>query len=84
MRVDYVVGLARNSRLENMGASLMEKASVEFAATGPKQRLFEWMEYGAATWDSERRVIAKAAFTEKGKNPRSVVTSLEGTELAKE
>ena len=77
-RVDYVVGLARNSRLESMGASLMEKASMEFATTGQKQRLFEWMEYGAATWDCERRVIAKAEFTEKGKNPRFVVTSLEG------
>lgn len=77
-RVDYVVGLARNSRLESMGASLMDKASLEFATTGQKQRLFEWMEYGAATWDCERRVIAKAKFTEKGKNPRFLVTSLEG------
>jgi hypothetical protein len=41
----------------------MEKASMEFATTGQKQRLFEWMEYGAATWDCERRVIAKAEFT---------------------
>lgn len=56
----------------------MEKASLEFAATGQKQRLFDWTEYGAATWDSERRVIAKAEFTEKGKNPHFVVTSLEG------
>jgi hypothetical protein len=77
-RVDYVVGVARNSRLENMGASLMEKASTEFEATGQKQRLFEWMAYGAATWGCERRVIAKAEFTEKGRNPRFVVTSLEG------
>ena len=77
-RVDYVVGLARNNRLEDMGAGLMEQAARQFEATGQKQRLFEWMEYGARTWGCERRIIAKAEFTEKGRNPRFVVTSLEG------
>jgi hypothetical protein len=34
---------------------------------------------GAAhTWDKERPVIAKAEVTEKGKNPRFVLTSLKG------
>src|SRR6202789_4500923 len=34
---------------------------------------------GAAhTWDKERAVIAKAEVTEKGKNPRFVLTSLKG------
>jgi hypothetical protein len=76
--VDYVVGLARNKRLEALGAGLMKKAEEQFKATGKKQRLFEWMKYGADTWHRERRIIAKAEYTEKGSNPRFVVTSLEG------
>jgi hypothetical protein len=56
----------------------MENAKEAFAVTGQKQRQFEWIDYAAATWDRERRVIAKAEYTDKGENPRFVVTSLEG------
>jgi hypothetical protein len=76
--VDYIVGLARNPRLEALGAPLMAEAEAAFAATGQKQRHFGWIDYAAATWDRERRVIAKAEYGEKGSNPRFVVTSLEG------
>ena len=58
--VDYIIGLARNSRLEAQGSPLMAKAEEAFAAKGQKQRLFGWVTYAAATWDRERRVIAKA------------------------
>jgi hypothetical protein len=76
--VDYIVGLAKNSRLEALGGTLMAQAEAAFAATGEKQRHFGWLDYAARTWDRERRVIAKAEVTEKGENPRFVVTSLEG------
>jgi hypothetical protein len=76
--VDYIIGLARNSRLEALGSALMAEAEGAFAAEGGKQRLFGWVDYAAGTWDRERRVIAKAEYSEKGKNPRFVVTSLEG------
>jgi hypothetical protein len=58
--VDYIIGRARNSRLEAPGSPLMAKAEEAFAAKGQKQRLFGWVTYAAATWDRERRVIAKA------------------------
>jgi hypothetical protein len=76
--VDYIIGVAKNSRLEALAKPLMEKAKAAFAATQDKQRCFDWIDYGAATWDRERRVIAKAEDTDKGENPRFVVTSLEG------
>ncbi len=76
--VDYIIGLARNPRLEALGAPLMAQAQATFAATQEKQRHFAWIEYGAATWDRVRRVIAKAEYTDKGENPRFVVTSLAG------
>jgi hypothetical protein len=77
-QVGYLIGLARNRRLEALNSALMSQAEDGFAATAEKQRLFAWLDYAAGTWDKERRVIAKAEFTDKGKNPRFVVTNLEG------
>jgi hypothetical protein len=76
--VDYIVGLARNARLEALGAPLMAQAEHAFATSQEKQRHFAWLEYGAASWDRARRVIAKAEYSDQGRNPRFVVTSLEG------
>ena len=76
--VGYVIGLARNSKLEGMAAELMEKARRGFEATGEKQRHFETVHYAAATWDRPRRVIVKAEHTDKGPNPRFVVTNVPG------
>ena len=76
--VDYIIGLAKNSRLQALAQALMEQAKEAFEEQGCKQRLFGWIEYAAATWDRPRRVIAKAEYSEKGANPRFVVTSLEG------
>jgi len=71
-------GLARNPRLEKVGAPLIAQAQAAFAAEASKQRLFAWVDYAADSWDRPRRVIAKAEFSAHGKNPRFVVTSLEG------
>lgn len=76
--VDYIIGLAKNARLEKLTKPLMEESKQAFALTGQKQRRFAWIEYAAGTWDRARRVIAKAEHTDKGENPRFVVTSLEG------
>jgi hypothetical protein len=76
--VDYIIGLARNPRLEKLGQPLMAQAKEAFAAEPKKQRFFGWIDYAAESWDQKRRVIAKAEFSEKGTNPRFVVTSLEG------
>jgi hypothetical protein len=76
--VDYLIGIAKNSRLEALAKPLMDQAKQAFAATKEKQRCFDWIDYAAATWDRERRVIAKAEYTDKGENPRFVVTSLQG------
>jgi hypothetical protein len=77
--VDYIIGLAKNCRLEALSQGLMTRAKEAYEADpSHKQRLFGWIEYEAATWDKPRRVIAKAEYGEKGANPRFVVTSLEG------
>ena len=76
--IDYIVGLARNTRLEALSQEMMSQAQDGFAKEGQKQRLFGWLDYAAGSWDKERRVIAKAEYSDRGKNPRFVVTSLEG------
>jgi hypothetical protein len=76
--VDYIVGLAKNSRLLTLAQPLMQEAQSRFAQTGEKQRLFTRLTYAAGTWDQPRSVIAKAEHSAQGENPRFLVTSLPG------
>jgi len=76
--VDYLVGLAKNSRLLALAEELTERAERQYESAQQKQRLFGWLDYGAHSWDRQRRVIAKAEHSSQGRNPRFVVTSLEG------
>jgi hypothetical protein len=41
-------------------------------------RFFGWLDYEVRRWDRSRWVIAKAEHSGKGRNPRYVVTTLEG------
>ena len=78
--VGYIIGLAKNSRLNSISSFLHEQAEGTFRASGEKQRLFSSINYAAATWDRQRRVIVKAEHSRRGANPRYVVTNLEGDE----
>ena len=76
-QVDYVFGLAKNSRLLRKIRKQMRKAQRRHAATGKPERVFG--EFGYRTrrsWSRRRRVVAKAEHSDKGANPRFVVTSL--------
>lgn len=77
-KVDYILGLAKNKRVLDKSDRLSCEAHILFEETGEKQKLFGEVQYGAKTWDCERRVLVKAEHLEKGANPRFVVTSLEG------
>jgi hypothetical protein len=76
--VDYIVGLAKNQRLNKMAANLLERAKQDFETTQQKQRLFGEFQYAAATWKNELRVVARIEHMAKGANPRYIVTNLEG------
>jgi len=76
-RVDYVFGLARNSRLQRKIAPAMREAKQEQQRTGKAARVFTEFRYRTRkSWSRSRRVVAKAEYLEKGENPRFVVTSL--------
>jgi len=76
--VGYIVGLAKNKRLDALAEMWMAWAKAGYDHTGEKQRLFAELRYGAKTWGRERRVIARLEHGEKGANPRYLVTNLEG------
>jgi hypothetical protein len=76
-QVDYVFGLARNSRLQRKIARAMRQAKQEHQRTGKAARVFAEFSYRTRkSWSRSRRVVAKAEYLEKGENPRFIVTSL--------
>jgi hypothetical protein len=74
--VHYIIGLARNARLQQV-TEFMELAMKDaFEQTGVKQREVGEFMYGAQSWAQERRVITRLEYGEQGNNPRYVVTNL--------
>jgi hypothetical protein len=74
--VDYVLGLAQNTRLVAMIAAELGQANQQFEATKQPARVFAELRYQTLeTWSRQRRVVAKAEHLAKGANPRFVVTS---------
>jgi hypothetical protein len=76
-RVDYVFGLARNTRLQAVLEEPLAEAKRLCLATGKPARVFRDFRYRTLdSWSRERRVVGKAEHTLEGANPRFVVTSL--------
>ena len=76
--IGYIVGLAKNKRLNRLAAPWMETAEKGFEESGEKQRRFGEFAYAARTWRCGRRVIARLEHGPKGANPRYIVTNLDG------
>ena len=77
--VGYIVGLAKNARINDQAARGMALAAAAYERTGEKQRVFaDLMLRRPELERRERRVIARLEHGPKGTNPRYVVTNLEG------
>ncbi|HEU4995425.1 MAG TPA: IS1380 family transposase [Gemmatimonadaceae bacterium] len=76
--VHYVLGLAKNSRLLAFAAPLLAEAAAQHATTKRFVRRFTWLSYAAETWSRERAVVLKVEHSERGDNPRFLVTTLDG------
>ena len=76
--VGYIVGIAKNKRLNAITAQRQREARDCYAELGAKVRWFTDLHYAAGSWNRARRVIAKIEHTAKGSNPRYVVTNLKG------
>lgn len=78
--VGYVFGFQKNNILLREIACEMTRAHVENKAREVKATRFKWFRYQAAGWDRYRWMIGKAEHTNKGANPRFVVTNLYSSE----
>lgn len=76
--VNYIIGLARNTRLEQTTQFLELSLKDEYQRSGLKQREVGDFLYAAQSWTRERRVITRLEYGEQGTNPRYVVTNLTG------
>jgi len=75
--VDYLFGLAKNSRLVEEIKTELAQAAEQSQKTGKPARRFKDFAWRTRdSWSHERRVVAKAEWTEGKANPRFVVTSL--------
>ena len=76
--VGYVIGIAKNNRLNQRIEQTMRDAEQVSAQSQEKVREFTSFHYQAESWDKARRVVAKIEVTLKGRNPRYIVTNLKG------
>ena len=75
--VDFLFGLAKTDRLIAEIKAELEQAAVQSRRTGKPARRFKDFRWRTRTsWSRQRRVVAKAEWTEDEANPRFIVTSL--------
>jgi hypothetical protein len=79
--VDYIFGLARNVRLVATIAAELAAAQAAAKQSGRPARCFKDFKWiTRASWSRQRRVIAKAEWTQDEANPRFIVTTLKRSE----
>jgi len=74
--VKYVIGLQRNPVLERELKYDSDKVNADFETENCKLCRFTWFTDKARKWKRTRWVIGKAEHTDKGSNPRFVITNL--------
>ncbi|MET0503412.1 MAG: IS1380 family transposase, partial [Candidatus Binatia bacterium] len=80
-QVDYVLGLAKNERLNKEIEAEMAQAQQLQQQTQKAARVFKDFRYRTRkSWSCERRVVGKAEYLAKGANPRFIVTSIASEE----
>ena len=79
--VDYIFGLARNTRLVGEITDELGQARDASTASGkPARRFRDFAWRTRDSWSRERRVIGKAEWTQGEANPRFIVTTLTDTD----
>ena len=74
--VGYIIGLARNARLQAITELVALAMRDAFEQTGLKQREVGEFMYATQSWARQRRVISRLEFGQHANNPRYVVTNL--------
>ena len=82
----YVVGVARNQRLEKLIEGELAEAKQQMEATQKPARIFVEFDHKTlkGAWNKDRRVVAKAEHIHGKSNPRFIVTSLDAESWEKQ
>jgi len=80
--VHYIIGLARNARLEAQVEYAQLALKDQYEQTGVKQRLVDEFSYAAQSWLRERRVIQVAQSRRGGHTQHAAHSPVPGLELA--
>jgi hypothetical protein len=79
--VEYVFGLAKNTRLEaEIKPELAEAKRLCEESAKPARRFKDFVYRTLDSWSAARRVVGKAEHLPAGANPRFIVTSLSATQ----
>jgi hypothetical protein len=73
--IEYEIGIARNQVLLRLSQSSREKNKQDYEKNHEYIREFSDLNYAAATWLKERRIIIKDEYNSKGGNLRFLVVS---------
>jgi hypothetical protein len=76
--IQYTIGIAANSRLQEKAQRLERRLAKRYRRTGNPQRSFSSFLYRAYSWSHQRRICYKAEHTESGTNVRFLVSNLKG------
>jgi hypothetical protein len=77
-RCYYILGLAINCKLDAIAKPWREQCEVRRGFGRPKVRRIHQCTYGAGSWASKEKVIARVEATEMGSDARFIVTNLTG------
>ncbi len=79
----YIVGLAKNSRLNKMADIFALRAQYKFEETQVKSRILDSFFYAAGTWKNiHRKVVCRAEYGDQGIDLRYIVTNIKGSSKA--
>lgn len=74
-RVDYLVGISKNSRLlKEVDAPMMLVRTTQWEVGGKVAKTFRF-QYQAHSWKRPRWVVARLEESERGSNPRFIISS---------
>lgn len=73
--IEYIVGIGANLRLQKLAVNATKQVEGLYETSKEKQRVFSEFYYRAESWDSQRRIIVKAEYNDKGSNTRFLVTN---------
>ena len=76
----YILGLARNSRLQDHIEALEASTAARYIRSKDRQKVrrFKTFSYAAGSWSRPRRVIARVEVSSMERDTRYIVTNLEG------